>query len=315
MGRLEERVVVVTGAGRGIGASLARIMAAEGAALVVNDLGSGVDGTGDDAAPAQQVVNEIVEAGGTAVANYDDVGDHTSAEKIIQCALDEYGKLDVLVNVAGILRDRMVFNMSQEEWDGVVRVHMTGTFNTTKFAAIQWRKERAGHYRLINFSSGSGLHGAPGQPNYAAAKLGIVGFTYSCANALGPYGVTANAIAPGASTRMTATVPGAARRRQQQAEDDPRRSPDRVAPPVVYLASTESDWLNGQVIGASGYQMSLYNTPEVIRQITSTGPITVDETFETIERAFRPALEGGTQSQRRQRQGQGQGQGRRGGSS
>ena len=309
MGRLDERVVIVTGAGRGIGASLSRIMAAEGALLVVNDLGAAVDGTGADRSPAQQVVDEIVAAGGTAVANYDDVSDHVAAEKIVQCALDEYGKLDVLVNVAGILRDRMVFNMSEKEWDDVIAVHLKGTFNTTKFAAIQWRKAREGHYRLINFSSGSGLHGAPGQPNYAAAKLGIVGFTYSCANSLGPYGVTANAIAPGASTRMTATVPGA-QQRQAQNPDDPRRSPDRVVPPVVYIASAESDWLNGQVLGASGYQVSLYNTPEVIRQLSSTGPMSVDEAFENMERAFRPALEGGTQRQRRQRP-RGEGQQRR----
>ncbi len=300
MGRLDGRVAVVTGAGRGIGASLARIMAAEGALLVVNDLGGEVDGAGADQSPAAQVVKEIVDAGGTAVANFDDVSDHAAAEKIVQCALDEYGKLDVLINVAGILRDRMVFNMSEKEWDAVNAVHLKGTFNTTKFAAIQWRKERAGHYRLINFSSGSGLHGAPGQPNYAAAKLGIVGFTYSCANALGPYGVTANAIAPGASTRMTATVPGAQQRAGQN-PDDRRRSPDRVAPPVVYLASEDSDWCNGQVIGASGFQISLYNTPEVIRQIVSPGPISVDEAFENMERAFRPALQGGTQRARRER--------------
>ena len=300
MGRLEGRVAVVTGAGRGIGASLASIMAAEGALLVVNDLGGEVDGAGADQSPAAQVVKQIVDAGGTAVANFDDVSDHAAAEKIVQCALDEYGKLDVLVNVAGILRDRMVFNMSEEEWDAVNAVHLKGTFNTTKFAAIQWRKERSGHYRLINFSSGSGLHGAPGQPNYAAAKLGIVGFTYSCANALGPYGVTANAIAPGASTRMTATVPGAQQRAAQN-PDDPRRSPDRVAPPVVYLASEDSDWCNGQVIGASGFQISLYNTPEVIRQIVSPGAISVDEAFENMERAFRPALEGGSQRARRER--------------
>ena len=284
MARLEGRVAIVTGAGRGIGASLARIMAREGCAVVVNDLGAGVDGAGADQVPAQQVVDEIVAAGGTAVSNFDDVADHAAAEKIIQCSLDEFGQLDVLVNVAGILRDRMVFNMSEEEWDAVVRVHMKGTFNTTKFAAIQWRKARVGKYRLINFTSGSGLFGAPGQPNYAAAKHGIVGFTYSCANALGPYGVTANAIAPGAATRMTATIPNARQRGLGANQEDPRRSPDNIATPVVYLASTESDWINGRVIGASGYQISLYSNPEAIREVSSRTPWDLDDAFKAIER-------------------------------
>jgi NAD(P)-dependent dehydrogenase (short-subunit alcohol dehydrogenase family) len=284
--RLEGRVAIVTGAGRGIGASLARIMAAEGAAIVVNDLGVAVDGSGADQSPAAQVAQSIVAAGGTAVADYTDISDHTAAEKLIQHAVDEFGKLDVVVNVAGILRDRMVFNMSEQEWDDVVRVHMKGTFNTTKFAAIHWRKAREGHYRLINFSSGSGLHGAPGQPNYAAAKMGIVGFTYSCARALGPYGITANAISPGAATRMTATVPDG-RRRAPATADDPRRSPDNIAPPVVYLASTRSDWLTGQVIAARGFQISLYNKPEVIAEVTSEGPWDLDAAFEGIEREFK----------------------------
>ena len=301
MARLDGRVVVVTGAGRGIGASLARIMAAEGAAIVVNDLGVGVGGDGEDRAPAQQVVDQIVEAGGTAIANYDDVADHTSAEKIIQCALDEFGRLDVLVNVAGILRDRMVFNMSEEEWDAVIRVHLKGTFNTTKFAAIHWRKAREGQYRLINFSSGSGLHGAPGQPNYAAAKLGIVGFTYSCANALGAYGVTANAIAPGAATRMTESIPEGRRRQMSLDQSDPRRSPDNVAPAVVYLASTRSDWLTGQVIAANGYRIALYNVPETIGELRSDGPWEMGDAFERIEQEFRPPVEEAAERRRARR--------------
>jgi NAD(P)-dependent dehydrogenase (short-subunit alcohol dehydrogenase family) len=291
MGRLDGRVVIVTGAGRGIGASLSRILAAQGAAIVVNDLGCDVGGEGADRAPARQVADSITAAGGTAVANFDDVSDHRAAEKIVQHALDEYGRLDVLINVAGILRDRMVFNMSEQEWDDVIRVHLRGTFNTTKFATLHWRKAREGHYRLVNFTSGSGLHGAPGQPNYAAAKLGIVGFTYSCANALGPYGVTANAIAPGASTRMTATVPEGRRRALRVDDDDPRRSPDNIAAPVVLLASAESDWLNGRVIGVSGYQISLYSNPEVIRQISAPGPWELDRACEEIERSFRGVVE------------------------
>jgi NAD(P)-dependent dehydrogenase (short-subunit alcohol dehydrogenase family) len=171
----------------------------------------------------------------------------------------------------------------------VIRVHLKGTFNTCKHASVYWRKERRGKYRIINFTSGSGLHGAPGQPNYAAAKLGIVGFTYSLANSLGPYGVTANAIAPGAATRMTATIPDA---RGRDLGSDPRMSPDNIAPPVVYLASDQSDWLNGRVIGASRYQISLYNNPEVIREIASPTPWDMDDAFRLMEQSFRPAVEG-----------------------
>ena len=265
---MEGRVCVVTGAGRGIGASVSRLLAAEGAAVVVNDLGVAVDGTMPDDLPAQQVVDEIKAAGGRAVANYDNVADSDAAENIIRQALNEYGRLDVLVNVAGILRDRMVFNLSKEDWDAVVDVHMGGTFNTSRFASIYWRQAKEGKYRLINFTSGSGLFGAPGQPNYAAAKMGIVGFTYSCANALARYGVTSNAIAPGASTRMTDTVPEDRRRNMSVATaENPERSPDNIAIPVAYIAGRESDWLNGQVIGSSGYRITLYNKPEPLREL------------------------------------------------
>ena len=296
--RLKDRVAIVTGAGRGIGASIAKLMAAEGAAVVVNDLGGSVDGEGADDAPARGVVREIEAAGGTAVANFDDVSDYDASEQIIRTALNEYGQLDILCNVAGILRDRMIFNMTEAEWDAVIAVHLKGTFNTSKYASIYWRSERKGDYRLINFTSVSGLSGSPGQPNYAAAKLGIVGLTYSCANALGRYGVTSNAISPGAATRMGDTIPPDRRRQldaaQQRAAEDRARemSPDNVAPPVVYLASTESGWINGQVIGASGYQVSLFNTPEMIRQIQGREPWTVDDMFQRMPAVFRPAIEG-----------------------
>ena len=296
--RLRDRVAIVTGAGRGIGASIARLMASEGAAVVVNDLGGSVDGEGADDAPARDVVREIEAAGGHAVANFDDVSDYDASEQIIRTALNEYGQLDILCNVAGILRDRMIFNMTEAEWDAVIAVHLKGTFNTSKYASIYWRSERKGNYRLINFTSVSGLSGSPGQPNYAAAKLGIVGLTYSCANALGRYGVTSNAISPGAATRMGDTIPPDRRRQlnsaQQQAAEDRARemSPDNVAPPVVYLASEESGWINGQVIGASGYQVSLFNTPEAIRQIQGKEPWTVDDMFQRMPAIFRPAIEG-----------------------
>ena len=294
MGMLDNRVAIVTGAGRGIGAEVSKLFAAQGAKVIVNDLGGSVDGSGAAAAPADEVVAYIKDTGGEAQANYSSVADYNAAEGIIQQALDEYGRLDILVNVAGILRDRMVFNMTEEEWDAVVDVHMKGTFNTTKYASIYWRTERAGHYRLINFTSGSGLFGAPGQPNYAAAKLGIVGFTYSCANALGRYGVTSNAIGPGAATRMTDTVPDERRSGvvTESTDADPRMSPTNVAVPIVYIASEASDWLNGQVIGAMGYDISLYTQYAVQRQLSGTERWDVERAAEEIERVFKPAVTG-----------------------
>src|ERR1700752_4821907 len=237
MGSLDGRVAIVTGAGRGIGRSTAVLLAREGASVVVNDLGGAVDGSGTDAGPAHDVVSVITSTGGKAIANGADVSDHAAAEDLIKTAIAEFGRLDVLVNVAGILRDRMIFNMSEHEWDDVIRVHLKGTFNTTKFAAAHWRalRDESAQNRIINFTSVSGLHGAPGQPNYAAAKMGIVGLTYSTANSLAKYGVTVNAVSPGAATRMTDSVPTDRRRARAVSADE--RSPDNVAPIVAYLAS------------------------------------------------------------------------------
>src|ERR1043166_5468809 len=221
MGSLDGRVAIVTGAGRGIGRSVALLLAREGSAVVVNDLGGAVDGSGSDAGPAQEVASEITAAGGRAIANGADVSDHAAAEDLVKSAISEFGKLDVLVNVAGILRDRMIFNMTEPEWDDVLRVHVKGTFNTSKFASAYWRslRDETAQHRIINFTSVSGLHGAPGQPNHAAAKMGIVGLTWSSARALGKYGVTVNAISPGAATRMTDSVP-TGRRRTRPAVDE-----------------------------------------------------------------------------------------------
>src|ERR1700758_2430118 len=242
MARLDGRVAIVTGAGRGIGRSVARLLASGGASVVVNDLGAAVDGSGHDSGPAHDVVAEIAEAGGKAVANGADISVFAAAERLVQTAIEEFGRLDILVNVAGILRDRMVFNMTEQEWDDVIRVHLKGTFNTTRFASAYWRslRDETAQNRIINFTSVSGLHGAPGQPNYAAAKMGIVGLTYSSARALGKYGVTVNAISPGAATRMTASIPTERRRTVSPTDEDRRRSPDNVATVVAYLASERS---------------------------------------------------------------------------
>jgi NAD(P)-dependent dehydrogenase (short-subunit alcohol dehydrogenase family) len=290
MGLLDGRVAIVTGAGRGIGRSVSALLAAEGAAVLVNDLGSAVDGSGTDASPAAEVVAEITEAGGKAAANGADVSDHAAAEGLIASAVEQFGRLDVLVNAAGILRDRMIFNMSEQEWDDVIRVHLKGTFNTSKFAALYWRSlgNADGQYRIINFTSVSGLHGSPGQPNYAAAKMGIVGLTYSCANALTRYGVTTNAISPGAATRMTDTVP-TDRRRARTATDE-ERSPDNIAPIVAYLASDRSGWINGRIVHSAGYEVSLYNNPEPVSRIIGTGPWPIEDLADQVERSFGPLL-------------------------
>lgn len=289
MGKLDGKTAIITGAGRGIGREVALLFAKEGAKVIVNDLGVAVDGNTPDNTPAQDVVSEIEAGGGEALVNHGDVSDMDQAEDMVRQVLDAWGKLDILVNVAGILRDRMVFNMTAEEWDAVVRVHMRGTFATTRFASIHWRQARQGG-RLINFTSGSGLFGAPGQPNYAAAKMGIWGFTLSCARALGRYGVTANSIGPGAATRMTATVPQERRQSGRPADDDPRRSPANIAPPLVYLASDEGSWVSGRCFGVSGYRITLYNqiAPEVVLQGSERW--STDALFEQFKPTFGDAI-------------------------
>ncbi|MFY9928626.1 MAG: SDR family NAD(P)-dependent oxidoreductase [Streptosporangiaceae bacterium] len=290
MARLDGRVAIVTGAGRGIGRSVARLLASEGASVVVNDLGAAVDGSGQDSGPAHDVVAEIEEAGGKAIASSADISSHAAAENLIGAAIEQFGRLDVLVNVAGILRDRMVFNMTEQEWDDVIRVHLKGSFNTTKFASAHWRslRDSSAQNRIINFTSVSGLHGAPGQPNYAAAKMGIVGLTYSSANSLAKYGVTVNAISPGAATRMTDSVPTGRRRARAASADE--RSPDNVAPVVAYLASERSGWITGRVIHSSGYEVSLYSNPEPVIRLIGTSPWDAETLGDQVERSFGPHL-------------------------
>jgi NAD(P)-dependent dehydrogenase (short-subunit alcohol dehydrogenase family) len=290
MGTLDGRVAIVTGAGRGIGRSVASLLACEGAAVVVNDRGVAVDGSGSDAGPAQQAVDEITAAGGKAIANGADISDHAAAEDLIKTAISEFGQLDVVVNVAGILRDRMVFNMTEQEWDDVIRVHLKGTFNTTKFASAHWRslRDESAQNRIINFTSVSGLHGAPGQPNYAAAKMGIVGLTYSSAHALAKYGVTVNAISPAAATRMTDSVPTERQRSRTETADE--RSPDNVAPVVAYLASERSGWINGRIVHSSGYEVSLYSDPQPVIRLIGTEPWELGRLADQVERSFGPLL-------------------------
>jgi NAD(P)-dependent dehydrogenase (short-subunit alcohol dehydrogenase family) len=248
------RVVIVTGAGRGIGRGHALEFARQGARVVVNDLGAEVDGMGSSTGPAGAVVDEIRAAGGEAVANGEDVADWKGAERLVRTAIETYGRLDVLVNNAGILRDRMLFNMTEEEWDGVIQVHLKGTFAPAHFAAAHWRdRSRAGDEvdaRIVNTSSTSGIFGNVGQTNYGAAKAGIAAFTIIAAQELARYGVTVNAIAPGARTRMTENL-RSARPEPEPGEFD-ERAPENVAPLVVWLGSPESRGVTGQVFLVGG---------------------------------------------------------------
>jgi NAD(P)-dependent dehydrogenase (short-subunit alcohol dehydrogenase family) len=253
------RVVVVTGAGRGLGRAHALAFAAEGAAVVVNDVGVALDGTGAESAPAQDVVAEIEDAGGRAVANSDDVADWAGAERLIATAVDAFGRLDVLVNNAGFLRDRMLVNLSEQEWDAVVRVHLKGHFATMRHAAAYWRAEsKAGRQpdaRVINTSSGAGLLGSVGQGNYAAAKAGIVGLTLVAAAEFARYGVTVNAIAPAARTRMTEQA--FADTMAAPADGFDAMAPENVSPLVVWLGSAESAPVTGRVFEVEGGTVSV----------------------------------------------------------
>ena len=258
-GICEGRVAIVTGAGRGIGRGHALELARQGAAVVVNDVGASVDGSGADVGPAQMVVDEIRAAGGQAVANTDDVADWEGARALVHTAIDTFGRLDALVNNAGILRDRMLFNMDESEWDAVIRVHLKGTFAPTRWAAEYWRAEKKADRpvdgRVICTSSTSGLFANPGQSNYGAAKSGIATFAIIASKELAPYGVTANAIAPGARTRMTENL-GGGRPAPEPGQWD-ERAPENVAPLVTWLASPESAGVTGRVFLVGGGRIAV----------------------------------------------------------
>jgi len=259
VGICDGRVVIVTGAGGGLGRAHALAFAKAGASVVVNDIGTSREGEGASAAPAQQVVDEIVAAGGRAVANTDDVADWDGAQRLVQAAVDSFGRLDVLVNNAGFLRDRMLAGMSVEEWDAVIRVHLRGHFCTLRHAAAYWRDEakagRAPDARIINTSSGAGLMGSVGQGNYAAAKAGIVGLTLNAAAELARYGVTANAIAPAARTRMTEVAMPDMMKAPDSGFD--AMAPENVSPLVVWLGSAESKDVTGRVFEVEGGLVSV----------------------------------------------------------
>jgi NAD(P)-dependent dehydrogenase (short-subunit alcohol dehydrogenase family) len=304
MQRLKDKVAVVTGAGRGLGRGIAMAMASEGAKVVVNDIGGAGDGTGTSKTPAEEVVNDIKKAGGKAVVSFASVAEGEGAESIIKTAIDSFGGIDVLVNNAGILRDRMIWNMSDEEWDGVIKTHLYGHFYCTR-AAVRWMRDAAKegklkNGRIINITSHAGIKGNAGQPNYSAAKMGVVGFTYSCAIALGGYGITCNAIAPRAITRLTDTIPEdrlrqLAVRRGIAAPDESQRldleelkrkflggGPEAIAPLVCWLASDESSHVNGHVFMMTEGRVAVFNHMEEVTNTFKEGIFTVDELWDIM---------------------------------
>ncbi|MCC6238024.1 MAG: SDR family NAD(P)-dependent oxidoreductase [Dehalococcoidia bacterium] len=298
MARLDGRVAIVTGAARGIGRGVAIKLAEEGASVVVADFGGALDGTGGDRGPADDVVNEITKAGGRAIASYGDVSKFADMRATVDQTLGEFGRVDILCHVAGILRDRMVFNMTEEEWDAVLSVHLKGAFNSVRNAIVPMLRQRYG--RILLFSSGSGL-GSPGQANYSAAKEGMVGFSRALARELGPHGIAVNAVYPGGQTRMSASVPTNRDQLRQRSGiaaattsrtipymmeanrlSGSPRDPDNNAPPVAWLVSEAGGMISGQVIGTSGWQASRYSIRSAIRSISGPRRWTVEELADLV---------------------------------
>src|SRR5918999_3257652 len=280
MGLLDGKAALVTGSGRGIGRGIAIALGQAGAKVVVNDLGATLDGEGEEKTPADQVVDEILTKGGVAVTNYGSVADWDQAHAMVDQVVDTFGKIDIVVNVAGILRDRMIFNMTEAEWDAVVAVHLKGMFNCTQAASVKFREQRYG--RVVSMSSVSAL-GSAGQPNYGAAKAGILGLTWSTANAMARYGVTCNAILPSGATRMIDSTPRAREEFERtgiwpsEAAKGTERDPDNVAPLIVYLASEGAGHVNGQAFHSWGFGYTLLAQPTPVRRLEGDRRLTPDE--------------------------------------
>ena len=286
MGKLlEGKVAVVTGSGRGIGRGIALALAKEGAKVVINDVGCATDGRGTDADPAAVVCKEIAALGGEAIPNYDSVAEFDSAGNIIKSAVDKWGQIDIVVNNAGILRDKQLVNMSPEDFDAVLKVHLYGGFNCTRHALPVMREK--GYGRIINIVSSAGLRGNFGQANYGAAKAGLMGMTFVIAvehmkgNAEGKYSITANALAPAGMTRMVGTMPG-----MEGRPVPPEMNPDLNGPIVAYIASPEAKHVNGQIFGRRGYSHTLFQTPKPLAAMYKDGGWEAGEIAKNFDAAF-----------------------------
>ena len=268
---LAGKVALITGSGRGIGKEIALHMAREAAKIIVNDPGVNLDGSEGSDLPAESVVNEIQQLGGIATPNFGNVADFTDAKTMVEQAVDEFGKLDIVVTCAGILRDRMIFNMTEEEWDAVVGTHLKGTFNVLRHACTHFRQERSG--RIITFSSESGLMGNPGQSNYSAAKEGILGLTRTVSQEMNRYGVTCNSIIPRASTRLITSVPSpnGERKGVTNAWDLERLPANAVAPIATYLAGPFAGAINGRSFLVYGNTISVMSEPTPKQTMTKDG--------------------------------------------
>jgi NAD(P)-dependent dehydrogenase (short-subunit alcohol dehydrogenase family) len=275
---LKDKVAVVTGAARGIGRDIALLMATCGARVVVNDYGGSETGAGTTTAPADEVVTEIRRGGGQAVGSYESVATMAGGERIVQTALDTFGRIDVVVNNAGILRDRMIFNMSEEEWDAVINTHLKGSFAVTRAAAPHMRAQKSG--RFINMTSTSGLVGNVGQANYAAAKLGIVGLTRVTALDMARYNVTANCISPFAWTRMIGTIPTETEAQKARVEKIKKMSPAHIAPVAAFLASDHAKDINGQIFGVRGKEIMLFGHHRPVMRVHHAEGWTVERLAE-----------------------------------
>jgi len=285
MGLFDGKVAIVTGAGRGIGREEALLLASEGAAVVVNDLGGARTGEGADAGPAQEVVDEIKAAGGQAVANGDDCSSWSGAEGMVNQAIETFGGLDILVNNAGILRDKMSFNMTEEEWDAVVKVHLKGHFAPARFAGAYWRQKskdtgESVNAKIVNTASESGLYGNAGQANYASAKAGIAALTIVLSRELERFGVRVNCIAPVAMTRLTEDMMGGDESRAE------KLAPTNIAAGVAWLASDLSDGVNGQVLKIQGGMAQIVQGWRPISQVESDKPWTIESIAEQRDALF-----------------------------
>ena len=277
MGILDGRVAVVTGSGRGIGREFALSMAREGANIVINDVGVSLDGQGTDENPAAQTVKDIEALGVRAVASYESVTDYEAAGRLIQTAVDEFGRIDILVNNAGIVRDRSLLKMTPEDFDAVVKVHMYGTFNTAQHAAGHMKQ--AGYGRIINVTSQAGLRGNFGQTNYGAAKAAIMGMTFIWSIELGRYGITVNAMSPAGATRMTAGL-----FERTGAEPPPEMNPALNAPLVTWIASDQAGHVNGQILGRTDFAYTIYQHPKQVAYMYQDGGFDVDGVAENFDK-------------------------------